>query len=90
MTTTMPTDTAPAKQYRFSGERLRAMRRHSGKRPERIAVDVDRSAQQLKRYEVGDANPPAAVIAALASSLGCEPADFFEVVEPQRRRARRR
>lgn len=63
--------------YAFSGEALRRRRQSAQIRPERIAVEINRSVESIRSYESGRVDPPARVVARLAAALGCEPADLF-------------
>jgi hypothetical protein len=62
----------------FSGTRLREARLRSDKRPERVAVAIDRSVASLFLYERGEVDPPASVVAKLAQVLACQPGDYFD------------
>ncbi len=65
---------------RFSGPQLRAARIAAGIQPERIALDVRRSAFTIHEYETGRVVPPTQIVAALADALGLTVDDFFEQV----------
>lgn len=55
----------------FSGRRLRDARIAAGKRPERLALDVDRSVYSINEYETERVTPPLSVALKLAAALGC-------------------
>jgi transcriptional regulator with XRE-family HTH domain len=63
--------------HHFDGEALRARRHALGIRPELLALQVGRSLPSLLAYETGRTDPPASVVAALASALKCQPGDLF-------------
>jgi transcriptional regulator with XRE-family HTH domain len=65
--------------HRFSGAALRARRQQLNIRPERMAVQVDRSLAAIAQDEKNTTDPPASVVCALADALGCHPGDLFEV-----------
>ena len=61
----------------FSGSEVRRRRQSQGLRAEHLAVVADRSAAAIHAYEVGQIDPPASVVAALAAALGCDPGDLY-------------
>jgi DNA-binding XRE family transcriptional regulator len=61
----------------FSGAHLRAARLNAGLKPEQLALRVDRSVWSIHVYERGAAAPSAAVLGALADSLGCRIDDLY-------------
>ena len=67
--------------HTFSGKRLRELRKTAGFSGERLAVDVGRSLYSISGYEAGRSVPSAEVLGRLADALGCDPGDFYEVVE---------
>lgn len=65
----------------FSGSLLKQQRLDHDVRVEAVAVAADRSAPSIIAYERGIATPPADVVGRMADAIGCEVADFYEVVE---------
>ena len=63
---------------RFSGERLKEQRLAAGVRRERLAADVDRSLETIKRYEYNMTTPPEAIVNGLAHTLGVSPLAFYD------------
>jgi len=64
---------------RFSPTRLRSARLACGQRPEHLALAVERSVDSIRGYEAGRIDPPASVIAKLASALNCRVGELFEI-----------
>jgi len=62
---------------RFSPSALREARLKAGVPQERIALDIDRGVDVVRKYEGGQVVPPANVLAALADVLGVDPGDLF-------------
>lgn len=67
--------------HTFSGQRLKERRKAAGVSGERLAVDTGRSLYSISAYEAGRSVPSAEQVARMADALGCEPGDFYEVVE---------
>jgi transcriptional regulator with XRE-family HTH domain len=65
----------------FSPNKLRSLRERAGLSRDAVGYHVNRSAQMIWWYVAGRATPPVAVICALAESLDCAIADFFDEVE---------
>ena len=65
--------------HRFAPARLRERRSSLGIPPERLALDLERTAQTVSLWERGRVSPSAQQIAKLADLLQCEPGDFYEV-----------
>ncbi len=55
---------------KFSGRQLRRLRVEAGFRPERLALETDRSTYSINGYEMGRIQPPLEVAARLAGVLG--------------------
>lgn len=63
---------------RFSGHKLRVLRRRAKISRTVLAFVVGRTADSIGNYERGFTTPSGEVIAALAEHLDCSPDDFFE------------
>jgi ribosome-binding protein aMBF1 (putative translation factor) len=61
----------------FAPERLRRTRRAAGMTPEHLAIAIGRSSYSVRDYEVGRITPPTAIVARLATALGCPVASLF-------------
>lgn len=68
-------------RHQFSGQRLRERRKAARVPGERLAYESGRSLYSIAAYESGRSVPSAEVVARMADVLGCEPGDFFEVVD---------
>jgi transcriptional regulator with XRE-family HTH domain len=64
-------------KYRFDHVELKRRRIESGKKPELIALEIDRTKEAYSAYERGIATPPTAVLLAICDLLGCEPSDLL-------------
>jgi transcriptional regulator with XRE-family HTH domain len=64
-------------RYEFQGSRLRAQRRDKGFSREALGLAAGRSYQAISQYERGRVTPPADIVGALASVLGCSPDAFY-------------
>lgn len=67
--------------HSFSGKRLRERRKALGVSGELLAVKVGRSLYSISGYEAGRSTPSAEVVGRMADALGCDPGDFYEVIE---------
>jgi transcriptional regulator with XRE-family HTH domain len=66
-------------RYRFDPVELKRRRIESGKKPELIALEIDRTKEAYSSYERGIATPPTPVLLAICDALGCEPADLLVI-----------
>lgn len=56
---------------------MRELRVAADIRSEQLALQIGRSHDSIRAYELGRATPPAPIICRLAAALGCEPGDLF-------------
>lgn len=61
----------------FSGRRLRETRIAAGISPERLALEIERSAYSVHEYERGRVHPPLDVLCRLAGVLQCGVEDLL-------------
>jgi transcriptional regulator with XRE-family HTH domain len=73
-----PPGGSPMAKSTFSGARLRAARAAAGIPIERVALDIQRSADSVRSYETGRIDPPASLVARLADSVGVHPGELFD------------
>jgi transcriptional regulator with XRE-family HTH domain len=66
---------------RFSGCKLRELRKGAKLNRDTLAFAVGRTVGSIGNYERGLTSPSAEVLAALAEHLDCAPEDFFESEE---------
>ncbi len=65
----------------FSAPRLRRFLAESQRRPEAIALDVDRGIDAIRSYCSGRNIPPANIVAGLAEALGVGIDALYEEVD---------
>lgn len=61
----------------FVPQRLRAARRRAGIRPEKLALEVGRSAHTVSAWERGASTPSAVMLGRIANVLGIAPGDLY-------------
>jgi transcriptional regulator with XRE-family HTH domain/predicted transcriptional regulator len=67
------------------GQRLRHLRKRSGKTLEALGTTIGRSASYLSQLENGHREPRLSTVNQLAGALGCRPADLLSAAAPSRR-----
>jgi transcriptional regulator with XRE-family HTH domain len=67
----------------FSPIKLRERRAAAGKSVEQLAVDINRTAYSIHRYERGQTAPPIGVLVMIVESLGCSIDDLLDRTQPE-------
>ncbi|HEY1444756.1 MAG TPA: helix-turn-helix transcriptional regulator [Acidimicrobiales bacterium] len=68
-------------RYRFDHVELKRRRIVSGKKPELIALEIDRTKEAYSSYERGIAIPPMPIALAVCDALGCKLEDLLVPVD---------